>query len=212
MVSSLLKELEPNAPSEDETAMLATTWRLLPEASSPAISPSPSNHSSPRALSLTPPPLPRTNGRESSPTLSLSTHIEPRYPPANYSPNRSASDQHSDSEARPSRPEARPLELRQPRPRRPRPVPPRAEDSSPTRATMTHEEKKSINEIVKSALRPHWRAQKLTTEQYEAINRAISRKLYDEVRDASSLDEESRRSWEKRATQEVAQAVAELQA
>lgn len=205
LVSSLLKELEPNAPSEDETPVLVTNWRSLPEASSPALSPSPSNHSSPRALSLTPPPRPR----ETSPTLSLSTHIEPRYPPANYSPNRATND-HSDSETRRGRTEIRPLELRQPRPRRPRSTQPRAQEMSPTRVAMTHEEKKSINAIVKGALRPHWRAQKLTTEQYEAINRAISRKLYDEVQDASALDEETRQSWEKRATKEVAEAVAEL--
>ncbi|KND94760.1 PHD and RING finger domain-containing protein [Tolypocladium ophioglossoides CBS 100239] len=211
LVSSLLKELEPNAMSEDEAAALTPTWRQPPEASSPVISPSPSNHNSPRALSLTPPPLPRTNGRETSPTLSLSTHIEPRYPPANYSPNRPTSD-HSDSETRPGRAEIRPLVLRQPRPRRPHRVQPRRQETSPTRLAMTHEEKRSINDIVKTALRPHWRAQKLTTEQYEMINRAISRKLYDEVKDASSLDGESRRSWEKRASQEVAQAVAELQA
>ncbi|KAF4581907.1 Ribosomal protein L37ae [Ophiocordyceps camponoti-floridani] len=215
LVSSLLKELEPNAPSEDETPALAVTWRLPPEASSPALSPSPSNHSSPRALSLTPPPLPRTNGREASPTMSLSTHIEPRYPPANYSPSRPTSD-HSDSDSRPvgGVGEMRPLELRQPRPRRPcPPLPPsRAEEVSGMKSASTPEEKKSINDIVRSALRPHWRAQKLTTEQYEVINRAISRKLYDELRDATSLDEESRRSWEKRATQEVARAVAELQA
>jgi hypothetical protein len=77
---------------------------------------------------------------------------------------------------------------------------------------MTHEEKKNINEIVKSALRPHWRAQKLTTEQYATINKNISRKLYDEVKGASSLDNETRRVWEKRASQEVARAMAELQA
>ncbi|TWU76687.1 hypothetical protein ED733_000883 [Metarhizium rileyi] len=211
LVSSLLKELEPNPLSEDETPALTPNWRVPPEASSPALSPSPSNHSSPRALSLTPPPLPSLNGRPTSPTLSLSTHIEPRYRPANYSPTRFNSD-HGDSDSRSATVDSRPLELRQPRPRRAHQVPPRAEESSPTRWTMTQEEKKSINEIVKSALRPHWRAQKLTTEQYATINRDISRKLYDEVKDAASLDEESRRTWEKRATQEVAQAVAELSA
>ncbi|PHH63961.1 hypothetical protein CDD81_5180 [Ophiocordyceps australis] len=211
LVSSLLKELEPNATSEDETGATSTPRRWPPDASSPAMSPASSNLSSPRALSTTPPPLPWTNGREVSPTLSLSTYIEPRYPPANYSPSRPASDG-GDAEARPNRSEARPLELRQPRPRRPHQVQPRAEVTSPTRLAMTVEEKKSINEIVKSALRPHWRAQKLTTEQYEAINRHVSRKLYDEVKNVSSLDDESRRTWEKRATQEVAQAVAELHA
>jgi hypothetical protein len=77
---------------------------------------------------------------------------------------------------------------------------------------MTQEEKKSINDIVKNALRPHWHAQKLTSDQYAIINRDISRKLYEEVRDAASLDEETRRSWEKRATKEVALAVEGLQA
>lgn len=211
LVSSLLKELEPNPLSEDETPVLTPNWRVPPEASSPALSPSPSNHSSPRALSLTPPPLPSLNGRPTSPTLSLSTHIEPRYPPANYSPTRSNSD-HGDSDSRSPKVDCRPLELRQPRPRRAHQVPDRNEESSPTRWTMTQEEKKSINEIVKIALRPHWRAQKLTTEQYATINRDISRKLYDEVKSAVSLNEESRRTWEKRATQEVAQAVADLPA
>lgn len=75
---------------------------------------------------------------------------------------------------------------------------------------MTQEEKKNINDIVKSALRPHWRAQKLTSEQYATINRDISRKLYEEVRDVVSLDEDMRRTWERRASHEVDQAVAGL--
>lgn len=235
VVSSLLKELEPNAHSEDETSGAASGWRPFHEASSPALSPSPSAFSSPRALSLTPPPLPNLNGRPSSPTLSLSTHIEPVYPPANYSPTnysptRFSSSDHSDSESLPiklelrnggrneNRLESRPLELRQPRPRRahemsPESSPTRGGDDNSMRHTMTTEEKKSVNDIVRNALRPHWRAQKLTVEQYATINRDISRKLYDEVKDASSLDDETRRqTWEKRVTQEVARAISELQA
>jgi hypothetical protein len=211
LVSSLLKELEPNAPSEDEGLPSNSGWRMPPEASSPAMSRSPSAYSSPRALSLTPPPLPSVNGRPSSPTLSLSTHIQPRYLPANYSPTRNGGDQ-SDSESRPSRAETRSVELRQPRPRRAHPIATRVTETSPTRAVLSQEEKKNINDIVKGALRPHWRAQKLTTEQYATINRDISRKLYDEVGEAASLDEESRGSWEKKATKEVAQALAALQA
>ncbi|KAL7902312.1 hypothetical protein HDV63DRAFT_399408 [Trichoderma sp. SZMC 28014] len=239
VVSSLLKELEPNAHSEDEASGVTSGWRPFHEASSPALSPSPSAYGSPRALSLTPPPLPNLNGRPSSPTLSLSTHIEPVYPPANYSPTNSptsysptrfSSSDHSDSESRPPKPEprtegrsenrleSRPLELRQPRPRRVHQA--SSPESSPTRGdehsmrhAMTTEEKKNVNEIVRNALRPHWRAQKLTEEQYATINRDISRKLYDEVKDASSLDDESRRQiWEKRVTQEVARAISELQA
>ncbi|TQV99588.1 hypothetical protein V2A60_005054 [Cordyceps javanica] len=211
LVSALLKELEPSLQSEDENGA-PLTLRHMPDASSPAISPSPSNHSSPRAMSLTPPPLPRLNGRPTSPTLSLSTHIEPVYAPANYSPNRYSSD-HSDSDSRPVRAEMiRTVEIRQPRPRRPQPTIARTAASSPTRLTMTQEDKKSINEIVKSALRPHWRAQKLTTEQYATINRDISRQLYEEVKDASVLDESTRRRWEQRADQAVAQAMSDLTA
>lgn len=242
LVSSLLKELEPHAMSDDEGSGNASGWRQLPPASSPALSPalspSPSAYGSPRALSLTPPPLPSVGGRPTSPTLSLSTTIQPRYPPANYSPVRHRSNSngdhsdsesrarrrpanyspthhssdHSDSESRPSKLELRPLELRQPRPRHPDEVTMRAEEMSPTRWTMTQEEKKSINDIVKTALRPHWRAQKLTTEQYATINRDISRKLYDEVKDASSLDAGARLAWEKRVNQEVTEAISELQA
>lgn len=211
LVSSLLKELEPNAQSEDETLPVIGGWRVPPEASSPALSPSPSAHSSPRALSMTPPPLPSLGGRPSSPTLSLSTHIQPIYLPANYSPTRNGGDT-SDSESRSGRSENRSLELRQPKPRRTHQFPARTEDTAANRSSMTQEEKKNINEIVKTALRPHWRAQKLTSDQYAMINRDISRKLYEEVRDAALLDEETRRSWEKKANKEVAQAVEGLQA
>lgn len=207
LVSSLLKELEPHGGSDDESLTITAGWRPPMGASSPVLSPTTSAHSSPRALSLTPPPFP--SGRPTSPTLSLSTHIEPNYPPANYSPSRS----HSDSEPRPPRSEGRSLELRQPRPRRPRPpVVPHTAERSPPRPTITQDDKKNINDFVRTALRPHWHAQKLTTEQYATINRDISRKLYDEVKGATSLDEESRRIWERRANQEVAQAVSELQA
>ena len=213
LVSSLLKELEPlenNATSDDEQAPTSNGgWRGAVEASSPVMSPAASAHSSPRALSITPPPV----ARSTSPILSLSTNIEPRYPPANYSPNRHNGD-HSDSENRPSRSHNQSPELRQPRPQRLHRLPVRTqEELSPTRATMTQEEKKSINDIVKTALRPHWRAQKLTTEQYANINRDISRKLYEQVKDMSSLENNAaRKTWEMRATQEVAQAIAGLQA
>lgn len=241
LVSALLKELEPHTPTDDENPITIFGWRVAEATSparspagSPAMSPTSSVLGSPRALSLTPPPLPSFGGRPGSPTLSLSTHIEPRYPPANYSPTRNRGS-HSDSESSAQRlrrrkerraepkaepepeskdkfPESRPLELRQPRPRRPSEIAPRSEEQMSLRLTMTPEEKKSINDIVKTALKPHWRAQKLTTEQYSIINRDISRKLYDEVKDAISLDEETRRKWETRASQEVAQAVASLQA
>jgi hypothetical protein len=64
---------------------------------------------------------------------------------------------------------------------------------------------------VRSALKPHWRAKELTSEQYENINRDVSRKLYEEVRDPSTMDDD-KRTWEKIALQEVTRAVQELKA
>ncbi|KAJ4008625.1 hypothetical protein NW752_009743 [Fusarium irregulare] len=269
LVSSLLKELEPSIMSDDDTLITNNGWRHPPDASSPALSPvmspSPSAYGSPRALSLTPPPMPNFNARPGSPTLLLSSTIQPRYAPANYSPTRAnhsptranhsptranherMNHDHSDSEQPPTRhvpinfsptrssrgrtgrehtsrensdsevrpallPESRPLELRQPRPRRPDEVPAQRKEEPPAELNLTQEDKVSINEIVKGALRPHWRSRKLTTEQYSVINRDISRKLYDEVKGAASLSDEARRQWETRATKEVAQAVAELSA
>ncbi|EKJ70734.1 hypothetical protein NXS19_011725 [Fusarium pseudograminearum] len=265
LVSSLLKELEPSIMSDDDTSITNNGWRHVPDASSPALSPvmSPTSSAfgSPRALSLTPPPMPNFNARPGSPTLSLSSTIQPRYAPANYSPTRTnhertnpdhsdseirfprnaplnfsptrsrrervsrerasrerasrdqTSRDNSDSEVRPATlPEGRPLEIRQPRPRRPDEVPVQRKEEPPTDLNLTQEDKVSINEIVKGALRPHWRSRKLTTEQYSVINRDISRKLYDEVKGAASLSDEARRQWENRATKEVTQAVAKLSA
>jgi hypothetical protein len=53
----------------------------------------------------------------------------------------------------------------------------------------------------------------LTAEQYANINRDVSRKLYEEITDPMSVDdEEARRAWENKASQEVARAVSVLQA
>ncbi|KAL1839281.1 hypothetical protein VTJ49DRAFT_1681 [Mycothermus thermophilus] len=106
-----------------------------------------------------------------------------------------------------------PLELRQPptgRPQGPDSAP-RSHNTSPSRAPLTREMKENISRIVRGALKPHWHSQKLTAEQYETINRDISRKLYEEVK-APEIDEETQKGWERLATQEVARAVASLQA
>lgn len=71
--------------------------------------------------------------------------------------------------------------------------------------------KENISTIVRGALKPHWRSKKMTARQYEAINRDISHKIYEQVLDPSSVGDEARRNWETIATQEVARAVADLQ-
>lgn len=213
-LSSLLREVEMSTPSDDETIQsLFGTSKLAVDPSSPAVSPSPSGHSSPRALSTTPPP------RGSSP-LSLTSHIMPIYPPANFSPNRNGSD-HGDSESR-SRRQHHPngqhngaTEIRQPRPRRHQPVNittnhvPQSPESSPTRGTLSLEAKESASNIVKAALKPHYKSGSITADQYTTINRDLSRKLYKEMTD-EILSDEVRSRCEKLATKEVARAVAEL--
>ncbi|KAL0931999.1 PHD-finger domain-containing protein [Colletotrichum truncatum] len=204
-LSSLLKEVEMSTPSDDDAMRNYFGTRSGIDPSSPVTSPSPSSRNSPRALSLTPPPHPRP----SSPTLSLSSYVEPRFPKANYSPTRASGDS-SDSDSR-----SNGAEIRQPRPQRPmrhRANLTRSQDSSPTRSAISLENKERISNIVRAALNPHYRAKGLTTEQYATINRDVSRKLYEGLRDPLALDEDAKKAWEKIAAREVARAVEELKA
>ncbi|KAJ4422435.1 hypothetical protein N0V82_002883 [Gnomoniopsis sp. IMI 355080] len=215
-LSTLLKEVEQSVPSDDDTVRSVFGLPPTVDPLSPVTSPAGSARNSPRAMSLTPPP-PQTPANATarsasrSPVLSLSSHIEPLYPPANYSPTRSNGES-SDSESRARRQRNGSPELRQPRPQRQLEVRvSRSQDSSPTRKTqLPLEVKDNINQVVRSALRPHWKSSQLSRDQYEAINRSVSHKLYEEVTDPSTVNEEAKRHWEKTATTEVARAVAEL--
>ena len=223
-LSSLLREVEMSTPSDEEK--IQALYGRIPganDASSPVGSPS-------RASSITPPPHHST--RPGSPQMTLSSHIEPIYPPANYSPTRSASPnkpsrstspfkrvahdnrsspENSDSERR-SRP-AGASELRQPRPRRTQTIiVPKPEIVSPATSPLPLEMKESISSIVRSALKPHWKSSRLTAEQYASINREISHKIYEQVQDPTAVGEDARRNWESMATKEVARAVADLKA
>lgn len=217
-LSSLLREVEMTPSSDDENIRaLFGPSRADANPSSPVASPSPSAHSSPRALSITPPPR-GINDRLSSP-LSLTSRIEPVYPPANYSPNRNGAD-HSDSESRARPPQqnaaaTRSPEIRQPRPRRQTATNisatlSRSQDTSPTRA-LPFQIKENVSGMVKNALKPHWKSGHITSDQYATINRDVSRKLYEEVSDGP-LNDDTRHRCEKIATTEVAKAVADIKA
>ncbi|KAK0099498.1 hypothetical protein ONS96_008335 [Cadophora gregata f. sp. sojae] len=212
-LSSLLKEVEMHHGSDDERSTYSSTTISAPnrvtspiDYSSPAASPTSSSpYHTPRAMSTTPPP--HFTDRSRSP-LTLTSHIEPIFPPANYSPNRSSPDNKTEHDHQCSSPTT---EIRQPRPRQ-RPVKlPRSEDSSPVRAAMSIEAKEDINKIVKSALAPHWKAAALTKEQYADINRDISRKLY-EIAAEQRINDDSGHELGKIATTEVANAVKSLKA
>lgn len=209
-LQSLLKEVDMNATSDDETSrsgFSATTTsgpnRVTSPSvdySSPAASPSSSSSHTPRGLSITPPP--HIVKRKTSPRP-MTSRVEPIYPPADYSPNRSPGEASSSPTT----------EIRQPRPRRQKPRPlalAGSPDTSPVRASMSAEVKEGINKIVKSVLAPHWKSQQITKEQYADINREVSRKLYEMVADRDVSQDKDR--WEKVATSEVATAVEALAA
>jgi len=227
-LSALLREVEMSTPSDEEK--IQALYGRIPGAND---APSPPANSPSRASSITPPPHPSV--RSTSPAMSLSSHIEPIYPPANYSPTRSSST--SNKHSRSSSPSKRVIrdtrsspensdtehrghsrngtsELRQPQPRRTHPivVPAAAENVSPSRSPLPLELKESISSLVRSALKPHWKSNKLTSEQYASINRDISRKIYEQVENVSAVGDSIRRDWEKLATSEVARAVADLKA
>lgn len=75
---------------------------------------------------------------------------------------------------------------------------------------MPLEAKEKVNKMVKLALTPHWKAAKLTSEQYATINRDISRKMYDYVADDYAAIDRNLDNWEKLAALEVAMAVKDL--
>jgi hypothetical protein len=207
-LSSLLKEVEMSTTTDDEGGqpLYGTS------AASPSIehsSPATSSYSTPRAMSITPPPY-RVK-RPGSP-LPLTSRVEPIFPPADYSPNRSPLEHNHHSEGDRSGPISPPAsEIRQPRPRRQQSPLPRSQEASPTRANMSIEAKEGISKIVRTALEPHYKKPAgITKEQYSNINRVVSHMLYEKIPDPGALDENEKSIWEKIATAEVTKAVESL--
>lgn len=215
-LQSLLKEVESSA-APDETkgqtrpSLLTITGHSSPQISSPGASPTTSNHASPRALSTTPPPFPST--RPASP-FSLTSKVEPIFPPPEFSPIRSPSEpppahrtfndsRYSMRDARPSRPSTQIS---------PGSSPPRSEDTSPSRINMSLEAKSDVQRMVSAALKPHYKSNTVSKDQYTDINRNISRMLYDKVGDAGNFNGDARENWERLASDEVAKAVESLKA
>jgi hypothetical protein len=210
-LSSLLKEVEMSTSTDDESLHLPFKTNGASYSaghSSPVISPSSSNYSTPRAMSATPPPF--SLQRPGSP-LPLTSHVEPIFPPADYSSSRLHPDHNSHGDR--SQPNTQQTtELHQPRPRR-KPSVPRSQEVSPTRVNLSREAKDGISKIVRTALDPHYKKPAgITKEQYGNINREVSRMLYDRIPDPTSLDGDARSVWEKIATAEVAKAIEGLKA
>ncbi|KAG7007830.1 hypothetical protein G7Y79_00008g024680 [Physcia stellaris] len=207
---SLLKEVESSAVS-DETkrpnhpTMSSVTGRSSPQLSSPGVSPTTSNHASPRALSATPPPP--SIFRPGSP-LSLTSSVEPVYPPSEYSPSS------PDVQHHPSNNKHAVDGQRKSRPRHESPLsssPPRSTNASPSRLTMSVSAKSDLSSMVAAALKPYYKSNAVNKDQYTNINRDVSHMLYDTVGDQERINDDNRGKWEKVATDEVAKAVKTLQ-
>ena len=193
-----------------------------PTPSSPILSPVPSNHSSPRAASATPPPL--HYARPGSPT-GLSSSIQPIFPhfenaharpppePAPVSPttDHPAKDggglSLSDSE--------NVLGLRRiPRSHSHHSPPSRARstDASPARQKLSLSAKSDVQKMVSTALKPFYSDGVVSKDDFTSINRDVSRLMYDRIGEGGidGLGSEHKKKWETMASEEVRKAIEQL--
>ncbi|KXX83214.1 PHD and RING finger domain-containing protein 1 [Madurella mycetomatis] len=219
-LSSLLKEVENSTPS-DEERLRNIYVPLANNEISPVTSPSPSHgsttplssHIEPRYHRINIPYSPTRGSSPASAKHSRSSSPSLQAQRADLSSPENSDSEHRGRSRHYHRHHHGALELRQPQPRRtPHAVLQRSQHTSPARNPLPYEMKQSINKIVRTALTPHWRSSQLTAEQYETINRDISRKIYEEVKDPATVSEDTKQSWERIASQEVARAVASLKA
>jgi hypothetical protein len=212
-LQSLLKEVESVKPQDSATLRphpLMTDHPSPLTYTSPASSPTTSNHPSPKAAATTPPA--HLSNRPGSPTF-LSSKVEPIFSSPEFSPSRSPRSISPTAKIRQKLPD---FSLNETRPSRPqqsstaRSSRPRAQDLSPTRATMPLEVKSEISKMVGEALKPYYHNDQISKEAYTAINRDVSRMLYDKIGDMGVADQSAREEWEKIATDETSKAVESL--
>lgn len=215
-LQSLLKEVEDASKPERSSSYgpsihssNAPTDHNTPGLSSPSLSPAPSNRSSPRLTSTTPPPYLR--GRPVSPVqLPSPTEVtSPSY--ADFSPSVSPIHENTNDALDIERARSSVRRLRSSAlamSSRPRTA--RSADSSPTRNGLSLEVKSDIQKLVGGALRPFYRSKVVSKDEYTDINRTISRMLYDRVGDVDLLDDDAKVKWEGLADQEVKKAIEDL--
>jgi len=76
---------------------------------------------------------------------------------------------------------------------------------------MSFSTKDEIRKMVGAALKPRYHAKEITSEQYTAICRDVSRMMYDRVGDAKGIaDQGERNKWVEVAAEEVEKALASL--
>ena len=215
-LQSLLNEVKASTPQEENHAGRRPSLMLAhlnshppsdhpsPHYSSPAASPTVSNHPSPRPLSASPPPM----NRPGSPIL-LTSNIVPIYPPApdlskDFLPsNGNRSYRNSKSQTRVGRWAIE--TARSSSPQRPR-----SEEASPTRSIMSLSTKETLQRFVKNALKPPYHANQITKEQFTDINRKVSHMLYDRVGEDGEVNEANEESLQRTASEEVSKALQAL--
>lgn len=211
-LQSLLKEVEEASTPGGTTisywpsAQTMNADHATSGPSSPSISPVPSNHSSPRLSSASSPPYIRS--RPMSP-LQLSSPAGPSSPP--FSPDVSPSSFKTDDPPEPtsSRTDAGRSRSRVPRAAQEL-LKARSLDTSPSRSGQSLSVKSDIQRLVGKALKPYYRRDYVTKEEYTDINRTISRKLYERASDSETLDDDAKANLASIAKEEVQKAIATL--
>lgn len=208
-LQSLLKDVEDASGSSGSNGTFRSTIPApahgdmsSPRPSSPALSPASSSRSSPRLSSPTPPPY--GNG----PASPMSVCSDFNFSSPELSPTFSPS-----YGARPGARRSRQLD----RPQYPQghsssvsPSRHRSNESSPTRSSISPSLKSDLQKMVRTALKPHYYQKLITKDDFIDINKRISRQLYELVGSSDGLNSESRIRWEKVASDEVNNAVAQL--
>lgn len=208
-LTSLLEEVEKKPIAADPSSPEAsdeTNGNQTSGIPSPAASPTSSGFATPRALSVTPPPMQRPMSPPlSSTVMPMSSPRTLTFSP--FSPTDPSQRKHLHERGRlrhvDNSPSYSPAENGVP-------LQERASSSSPNRG-LSYSTKTEVQRMVKTALGPRYRNGEVTKDQYTDINRDVSRKLYDMVGDASALaDQTERVRWQAAADDEVKKAITAL--
>lgn len=219
-LQSLLKEVEASTPGESNShvasASATNADQTTPGPSSPSISPISSRFSSPQLSPAS--PQSHSRSRPISP-IQLSSPAAPSSPSfsPNVSPSTSNNNNHNisnninnkdSSEATPSRSDENRFRSRIPRAARGL-LTARSANASPSRGPSLGV-KSDIQRLVGKALKPYYRRDYITKDEFTNINRRISHMLYGQVGDRESLDDESKAALNTTAKDEVQRSVGHL--
>ena len=214
-LQSLLKEVEASTPGDSNSyvpsASATNADQTTPGPSSPSISPISSSFSSPHLSPAS--PQSHSRSRPISP-IQLSSPAAPSSPSFSPSGSPSTSNNHNNKpgeetcEATPSRADENRYRSRIPRAARGL-LTARSANASPSRGPSLGV-KSDIQRLVGKALKPYYRRDYITKDEFTDINRRISHMLYGQVGDRESLDDESKAALNTTAKEEVQRSVGHL--